>query len=245
MQRHASDLNRQRAGHALTGIRRIQGLLALALVAMAAAFWGCGDNAGAPVTPNPTGTGLQPLAVGSSWSFIDSSFGPSSVTASNVTIKVGAKSNLVFQNSNREVYVWEVFDGANLRERNLIRNETDGLWHYAWIDALNNDSLIVRKMWAKYPVSRGDEFKEDRYAYDPIQRKYTKTATWTWSCLSTTQQIQVGPGVTKTGIVYWTQADSITEHRIFYVPEIGYAGWETKVSQRVTFRETLVGYQLK
>ncbi len=243
MQPHAFDSAQRGVEPTPVRTRRINTLLALTILGLVGFFWGCSDTS-VPVTPLDPGTGVQPLAVGSSWTFVDSVFG-TSVSTSPLTIKVSGKSTYAYQGSNREVFVWDVYAGSSLLRRNLIRNESNGLWHYAEIDGVNDDTLHVRKMWARYPTSRGESYTEDRYTYNPSTHGYAKTDTWTWSCLSTSEPIPVGNGITKPGIVYWTQVDGNTEHRLFYVPEIGYAGWETKVDKKVTFRETLTSYSLK
>lgn len=223
--------------------RRAEIMLLIAIAGAAAGIWGCSD-AGAPVTITPGTPDIQPLAVGNSWSFMDTTFA-ASISTEAVTMSVSAATTSTFAGVKRDLFVWDEIANGRLRERNLVRNESDGLWLYGKIDGPTNDTLLFRTMWARHPVSRGEGFSEDRYSFDPIGGTFIKTATWQWTCLSTSQQIAVGGGVTKPGIVFWTQPDSVSEERIFYIPGIGYAGWESRRQNVVTFRETLVDYSLK
>jgi hypothetical protein len=243
MERHAYRHARGVAGLTAVVTRRHQALLAFFIMLAVVGIWGCNDD-GSPVTP-ATVDKIQPLAVGNTWTFLDSTWTGSNVTVQHTTITNSATSTINYAGSSRDVYLWDVTTDGRLVERDLVRNESDGFWYYGQIDVPNDDTLIARTPWAMYPITVNDGFDEDRYTYDPTSQTYAKTATWHWTCLSRTEMIPVGGGVTKQGLVYWSKTNSTTEDRIYYIPNIGYAGWETRESGKVTFRSVMTGYTLK
>jgi len=182
---------------------------------------------------------IQPLSIGSTWTFVDSVFSEN-VAVSPLTISIPGTASVPDRRGG--VYQWEVKADGQVRETNLIGLEDGHVIHYAAI--VQGDTLLARKTWAIYPVAVGDTFQEPRFSYDAGQQDFVETGTWTWTCISTTDQLQVG-GRTLSLVVFEARPDASTAHRLAYALDVGYAGWTTRVDGAVVFKETLVSYTLR
>ena len=142
----------------------------------------------------------------------------------------------------REAFRWQVASGGTVLHTNLVDVEDGDFWHFGAINGA--DTLLLRTLWAPYPAEVGDAFQEQRYAYDADTGTYALTGVWTWTCVSTDEPMTLADGRPLRAVVFRTRPDVRTEHRIYYVPGVGYAGWMTRVDGVPVFREYLRSYAL-
>lgn len=184
---------------------------------------------------------IQPLAVGNTWTFVDSVYG-AAPSVSELTIRVPGRTSIREDGRLREVFKWEVSAGGEVLRTNLVSVEDGDFWHHGIITG--PDTLLLRTLWAPYPVSVGDTFEDERYTYDAQTGTYTLTGPWTWRCIDTDAPMRVG-GETLEAVVFSTTPEEGTEHRIYYAVGVGYAGWTTLVDGSPVFSERLRTYTLR
>jgi hypothetical protein len=198
---------------------------------------GCSDPV---ISPGHTAEVIQPLKPGSRWIYVDSSFGAS--TAVDTTeIRLGSKVTLKMAGTP-EAYPWMVHFNGTLLRTNFINNDSRGLWHFGEVN--ENDTLLLKKKWAKYPVNVGDSFIEPRYSYDSRTKQYSYTGDWEWTCVSLRTKIKLSNGNEIDNIVYRAETAPGTETYLYYSPGIGYSGWRIVSQGSTVYVQTLSSYEL-
>jgi hypothetical protein len=184
---------------------------------------------------------IQPLAVGNRWVFADSIYGVVLQTGTT-EISIPGLQSVMINGGERGTYRWQVSTDGEVQRTNFVAMETTSFYHYGI--AVGGDTLHLRTQWARYPTAVGHTFVDQRYAHDPATGQFTLTEAWTWETVAVDRPVPVGSGRMQAAVVYRTRPDTATEHLLYYVPGIGYAGWRTFVNGQVVFSQTLVSYHL-
>jgi len=196
-----------------------------------------------PCSPSPQPSVILPLAVGNSWTYLDSVAVSGSAHVSDAHISVAAETTLTIQSRDYPAFKVEEVDSLVSKEKTtrFLKNEFDGLWTLG-IRCTGNLST-VQYLSAKYPATVGD--------------------TWTsvyMRCLMGSGGV-LGPGVaecTHTDAVYDAPAGAFTCYTIhehyetageydiywYFAPNVGMVAMEF-YSSSLTLKRRLVSYSLK
>ncbi len=147
------------------------------------------------------------------------------------------------QPNSQGVAQWDIYKNNIFLKRNLLNLEEDGLYHYAEIN--NDDTLFIRKLWAKYPVNVGDQFLEPKYTYNSGTGEYEFTGNWKWHCVSIDSQITIHSGTKIFCHIFRAEPESGKEVYLIYALNVGYAGLQINQDGERIFREILINYSLK
>ena len=196
-----------------------------------------------PCAPSPRPSVIMPLAVGNSWTYLDSVTISGSTHTSYAHISVAAETTLTIQSRDYPAFKVEEVDSLINKEKTtrFLGNDFDGLWNLG-VRCTGNLSPL-QFMFAKYPATVGD--------------------TWTSvyaRCVMGSGGV-LGPGVAEskdTDLVYVAPAGAFTCYTIhehyetageydiywYFAPKVGMVAMEF-YSSSLTLKRRLVSYSLR
>jgi len=196
-----------------------------------------------PCAPSPRPSVIMPLAVGNTWTYLDSVTISGSTHTYDAQISVAAETTLTIQSRDYAAFKVEEVDSLINKEKTtrFLMNDFDGLWTLG-IRCTGNLSTL-QFISAKYPAEVGD--------------------TWTSAyvrCIMGSGGV-LGPGVaecTNTGSVYDVPAGAFTCYSIhehpepagaydiywYFAPNVGMVAMDL-YSAGTVIKRRLVSYSLK
>jgi hypothetical protein len=185
---------------------------------------------------------IQPLRTGNTYFYTDSTNLDENWKIDSTWITVSGKTTVTGEPNSQGVAMWDVYTNGVFVRRNLINLEQDGLYHYAEIN--NDDTLFIRKLWAKYPVQVGEQFLDPRYTYMPDSGAYRFDGNWKWHCTSIDSQIRIQNGTSLICHIYRAVPETGTEVYLAYALNVGYIGWQVNQEGEMKYRQILTNYTL-
>ncbi len=187
---------------------------------------------------------IQPLEVGYSWTFVDSTF-TNEGTLSNVdtsTVSVIGKEISYFDGKEIDLFYWK----WDFSERiSLKANELGNVYSYGL--RVNEESYIITKsLLQRYPVNIGDTW--NRFRFNLTENNDTilgyVSDTIEYKCLYTNDAFKTIIGEIDCIVTFATDktGDDSRETYIYHNPNIGYVGLESKINDILVFKKTLMNY---
>ncbi len=113
---------------------------------------------------------IQPLSVGSYWTFVDSFYQDNTLYVDTSKVEVTGDTIISYQNNYLNVFFWQ-WEGDD--EKWLLRNQDDGLWCYGF--SRHNSTTIDPELALKFPASVGDTWYSWSLLGDSIECVDTDT----------------------------------------------------------------------
>lgn len=193
---------------------------------------------------NDLNTVIQPLKVGYSWTFIDSTFTNDGVFSNVDTSTVSVIGNEFTKYDGKEIelfyWKWDFYD------RIWLYTIEEGTRYSYGLRENDVSYLITQSLDIPYPIDIDDTWNSfsfnlkenndsiygavsDTVANRCVDKKYSfKTIIGELECIVTFYSRQTG--------------DDLRETYIYHCPNIGYVGLENKVNNIITFKKTLMNY---
>lgn len=187
---------------------------------------------------------IQPLEVGYSWTFVDSSFinDGEFVNVDTSTLSIVGKEFATFEGQEIELFYWK----WDLSDAIWLMNDEGGSF-YLYGARLNDVSYLVAKSLRQpYPVLVGDTWNDYHFTllWDSDSVRISAIDTIEIECQSIDYPLQTSIGELECVVAFYaTQySDDLHETYMYHSPNIGYVGLEIKDNNVVTYKKTLLNY---
>lgn len=223
--------------------RVVSAALCLMIFMALSVFINCSDE-GSPTQPPQPEPVICPLAVGNTWTYVDSVWQGGSPTTFSSSVCITGDTIITVDLTDYELYRWVHYDSMNQEETTLlVRNESSGLWEMGI--ACPTDTLIYRQLNAMYPAELDYTWTKAWYrcAMDQIMGLPPGTAR----CLAV-DSLYTTPAGTFSCHLYHEQYDVIIfglyDIYTFYAPNVGLVATEVQTDM-VAWKSVLSSYTLK
>lgn len=206
---------------------------------------------------------IMPLKVGNYWTFVDSMFDDvgNFVSSDTSTLSITGKKSIEYQNVSYEVFFW-TWTTFGADHSWLTWNGLEGLYLFGGTSA-KQDYILTKTLSIKYPANVNDQWEKYNVTYSSMDSSFRIYDTTTITCSSHnallasplgdlacyTYEYSEDFSATKQNYsgfrganVRFMKRDAITTVRLYYIPDIGYAGLTDETDGIIAYKKTIIAY---
>jgi hypothetical protein len=208
-------------------------------------------------------TGLVPLKVGNSWTYIDSTFNSNGFGSSDTSLlKITGSKTITWQGKPYLVFLWTWVNPIFPQYSFFAGNESDGLYFFGGTNG-HTDYVIAKSLFGKFPVTEGESWMYERIGYGLHDSSFYVDDTLPVQCISVGFPFKTAAGTVssfvyretdtgpvmlsplRTGLAGFTDATGSTmQTHNYFNPAIGFVGMVKTFNGELRFRKTLLSYHL-
>ena len=221
------------------------------LLLLAVIFASCAKTSD---TPDPTQNKevvIQPLGVGYTWEYSDSTFSETGqlIKVEKSQLGITGKITKQFEGKATDMYFWNWFDETTQQYKNpkwLCNNEEGGFYYFGGI-ADTIPYIFEKTLAVKYPAKVGDTWEKINYGIVQSNNvtAFRKQSTSKIVCKSVDTLFQTGKEKIKCyKYQLFNPYYNTSEVYVLYAPNIGFVGYVKKTNGVVVYKKSLVSYDL-